>query len=268
MNSPFPGLDPYLEPFWSGVHTRMMTYIADAIQPQLPPGLWTRVEEVVAVDGPDAGGPRRVRPDVHVSDEAPWSPQWKGEVGEGAVAVAEPLVIPVEDPVTLRHLEIVDTRSGGTVVTVIEVLSPANKLGRARRDHYLRKQADCLAAGVNLVEIDLFRSGDYIVSLPQDRLPARARCGGGLVSVYRASIAWPEWESYPIDLRRPLPAFCIPLRRGDADGILNLQEILDRCYQNGGYHLGIRYADPPQPDVSAEDREWLDQLLRDKGFRA
>jgi hypothetical protein len=220
MKSPFPGLDPYLEPFWSNVHTRMMTYIADALQSQLPQGLWTRVEEVVTID----------------------------------------------EPITLRHLEIVDTHSDGAVVTAIEVLSPANKIGRTKREHYQRKQAAYLATEVNLVEIDLLRSGDYIVSLPPDKLPAKARQGCGcLISVYRASIPWPEWEIYPVDLRKPLPTFAIPLRRGDADAILDLQSILDQCYRNGGYHLGIDYTQPPQPELPLEDQAWAEDLLREQG---
>ncbi len=268
MNSPFPGLDPYLEPFWSNVHTSMMTYMRDAVQAQLPPGLWTRVEEVVTVDGPDSGGAHLAYPDVHVTDEAPWSPVWKGDSAAGNFAVAEPIVIPVDEPITLRHLEIVDTRSGGALVTAIEVLSPANKVGRTKREHYQRKQADYLAAEVNLVEIDLIRAGEYIVSLPQVKLPDRAKRGGGLISVYRASIAWPEWEIYAIDLRQRLPTFCIPLRRGDADVILDLQAILDQCYRNGGYHLGIDYTQWPEPDVAPEDKEWLEQFLREQGFRS
>jgi len=268
MDSPFPGLDPYLEPFWSNVHTRMMTYIADVLQGQMPAGLWTRVEEVVTIDGPESGGAHLAYPDVHITDEEPWAPVWKSRSGAAGFAVAEPLVIPVDEPITLRHLEIIDTRSSGRVVTAIEVLSPANKIGRTKRDHYQRKQADYLAAEVNLVEIDLLRSGDYIVSLPQDKLPVKARRSSGLISVYRASIGWPEWEIYPIDLRLPLPTFCIPLRRGDADAILNLQEILDQCYRNGGYHLGIDYTQEPQPEVVEDDRAWLGQLLRDKGLRA
>ena len=266
MKSPFPGLDPYLEPFWSNVHTSMMTYIRDALQSQLPQGLWTRVEEVVTIDGPNAGGAHLAYPDVHITDEEPWAPVWKSPSGSGGLALAEPLVIPVDEPITLRHLEIVDTRSGGAVVTAIEVLSPANKIGRTKREHYQRKQAAYLATEVNLVEIDLLRSGEYIVSLPPDKLPAKARQGCGcLISVYRASIPWPEWEIYPVDLRKPLPTFAIPLRRGDADAILDLQAILDQCYRNGGYHLGIDYTQPPQPELPLEDQAWAEDLLREKG---
>ena len=39
MNSPFPGMDPFLESHWRDVHTSMMTYIRDQIQDQLPPDL-------------------------------------------------------------------------------------------------------------------------------------------------------------------------------------------------------------------------------------
>jgi hypothetical protein len=100
------------------------------------------------------------------------------------------------------------------------------------------------------------------------KLSARARrASGGLISVYRASIGWPEWEVYPVDLRQRLPNFCIPLRRGDADVLLDLQSILDQCYRNGGYHLGINYRQPPDPDVPESERPWLDELLRAKGLR-
>ena len=50
MSSPFPGMDPYLESHWRDVHTRMMTYLCDQIQDQLPPNLVARVEQSVSVD--------------------------------------------------------------------------------------------------------------------------------------------------------------------------------------------------------------------------
>jgi hypothetical protein len=265
MQSPFPGLDPYLEAFWSNVHTSMMTYIRDQMQTQLPPGLWTRVEESVTVDSPDGGEARVSYPDVHVTDEQPWSPVWKQEAA-GGTAVMEPLVIK-DEPLTSRHLEIIDTRSGGRVVTALEILSPGNKMGLHKREQYRLKQAGFLAAGANLVEIDLIRAGEYNLSAPEEKLPQKARWRGGLICVYRTSIAFPEWEVYPLSLRERLPAFCVPLRRGDADVILDLQAIHDQCYRNGSYHLGINYTQPPEPDVAEEDRPWVDALLREKGLR-
>ena len=34
--SPFPGMDPYLEQHWGDVHTRLMFYISNQINAQLP----------------------------------------------------------------------------------------------------------------------------------------------------------------------------------------------------------------------------------------
>ena len=48
--SPFPGMDPYLERFWRDVHHRLVTYAADALQPNLPEDLRARVEERVFVE--------------------------------------------------------------------------------------------------------------------------------------------------------------------------------------------------------------------------
>lgn len=263
MKSPFPGLDPYLESFWSNVHTRMMTYIADQLQGQLPEGLWARVEESVTVDDFEQEISRAAYPDIHISDGQSWTAEWKDEIG--GIAVAEPLVI-TDEPLTQRHIAIVDTRTGSPVVTAIEVLSPANKVGVVKRDEYRHKQTEYLRGGVNLVEIDLVRAGGYILSAPEDRIPEEQR-DGSLISVYRVNSPVPEWEVYPVSLRLPLPAFRIPLRRGDTDIALDLQAILEQCYQNGSYHLGIDYTRPPSPPVAERDRGWMDGLLREKGLR-
>ncbi len=265
MKSPFPGLNPYLEGFWSNVHTRMMTYICDQLQSQLPEGLWSRVEESVTIDDHDADKLQSAYPDSHITDEQPWAPVWNENVG--GLAVAEPLVIAVDEPLTERHIEITDTRSGGSVVTAIEVLSPSNKTGAAKRSEYKAKQQKFIRSRVNLVEIDLIRSGSYILSVPPEKLPddKLEEC---LVSVFRANIGWPEWEVYPIFLREPLPAFRIPLRHGESDVALDLQAVLDQCYENGRFHIGIDYTQPPVPHVAKKDRDWLDKLLRKKGLRS
>ena len=44
MLSPFPGMDPYLEEFWGDVHHSMITHSVAAIQRELPPGLFARID--------------------------------------------------------------------------------------------------------------------------------------------------------------------------------------------------------------------------------
>ena len=43
QNNPFPGMNPWLEPHWSDVHTRLIAYIIDALSPELPMDLSARV---------------------------------------------------------------------------------------------------------------------------------------------------------------------------------------------------------------------------------
>jgi hypothetical protein len=127
MKSPFPGMDPYLEQYWGDIHTRLMVYICDQIDRQLPGDLQARVEEDVLVDMEEAF--RVVYPDVRVVEQPELS--LAVEVASAAgVAVAEPLVIRLPDERRpQRHIVIVDPNSSYRVVTAIELLSPNNKLG-------------------------------------------------------------------------------------------------------------------------------------------
>ena len=63
----------------------------------------------------------------------------------------------LEEERHIPYLEII-YRETGDVVTVIEVLSPANKSGEGRKQ-YIAKQNDLLQTHANLVEIDLLSSG-------------------------------------------------------------------------------------------------------------
>ncbi|MFT5466758.1 MAG: hypothetical protein ACI8UO_001858 [Verrucomicrobiales bacterium] len=257
MKSPFPGHDPYLEDFWSDVHASMMHVIRAQLQTQLPDGLWSRIEQGIHIDD-DGEKPRWIFPDVLISEDQSWRPTWNEDVG--GLAVAEPIVITTDDIPPPRHIEIVDTRSGDEVVTAIEVLSPGNKIGNESRSAYREKQRNYIRGRVSLVEIDLIRTGEYILSAPQppDPIPKREGCE---VCVYRANIPLPEWEVYPILLREKLPAFRIPLRPGDSDIALDLQAVLDRCYDEGAYDRGIDYSAQPKPALSDADWEWAKSLL-------
>ena len=92
------------------------------------------------------------------------------------MATAEPLVLDLgDDPVTEGLLQILDTRSGGRVVTVIDVLGPSNKRSGEGQRLYRQQQQECLDARVNLVEIDLLRDGQRVLAVPEHRVPECAR---------------------------------------------------------------------------------------------
>src|SRR5215471_2988339 len=78
MNLPFPGMDPYLEHpvLWESVHVRLITTLANQLQPRLDPRYVTSIEERVFIEGPQ----RRI-PDIWVQ---------KTRDARGPIAVAEP----------------------------------------------------------------------------------------------------------------------------------------------------------------------------------
>jgi hypothetical protein len=263
MKSPFPGMDPYLEAHWGDVHATLMVYARNQLNAQLPQDLQARVEEGVTVAEEDEQS-RTVYPDVHVVEHAD-SPTGPSVAVADAPPVAAPYVVAVEDqPRTLRHIEVVDQSNGGRVVTVIEILSPANKVGSAGQLIYIRKQRQFLDAGVNLVEIDLIRAGNYVLSLPEDRLPSACRTPY-LICTRRATRP-NQAELYPLPLRRPLPNIPVPLRLSDKDAVLQLQPLLDECYRDGRY-ARLDYRVDPVPRLGESDARWADAVLREKGLR-
>jgi hypothetical protein len=272
MKSPFPGMDPYLEAHWGDVHTRLIVYTCDQLRRQMPGGLLVRAQEHVTVQIAGTGNGHAAQrhglyPDVRVVEHPSGAAAQPAASAAGAVAVVEPLLVPLQlvEGQTRRSIQIIDTRSGNRVVTAIEFLSPTNKSDAAGRAAYLQKQAEMRQAAVNLVEIDLLREGPYILSAPAPAVPL-PYLSPYRICVYRASL--PDKAGIiHASLRERLPAFRIPLRETDADARLDLQELIEKAYENGGYDAEIDYRVDPFPPLQGDDALWADALLREKGFR-
>jgi hypothetical protein len=264
MKSPFPGMDPYLEQFWLDVHARLVTYACDQLQDRLPTDLIARMEERVYVETPE-GERRSMHPDVRVLDR---------ETGQAAtasaldgIAVAEPEVVHInqDEPVTETYIEIREARSGHRVITAIEFLSPSNKTPGPGQDLYLQKEKELRLAGVNLVEIDLVRSGRRILAgsphtIPNPRQTAYIAC-------VRRGRQPTRLEFYRLPLGERLKAIRIPLRETDTDVALDLQALVDQAYRLGRYELEFDYSQPPDPLLEGADAAWADELLRSQGLR-
>ncbi len=65
-------------------------------------------------------------------------------------------------------------------------------------------------------------------------------------------------------ITEPLSAICIPLRQSDPDVTLNLQSLIDQCYENGGYDT-IDYHQPPVPPLDPDAAAWAEKWLHAKG---
>lgn len=255
LRSPFPGMDPYLERYWGDVHTSLMVYARNQLVPQLPAGLLARVEEGLTVIAGERAA-RTIYPDVSVVEE-PSSGYSSGT--DTAVQIAEPLLLAVGDEFQkARHIEIVDSRDGNRLITVIEFLSPGNKSSQAGREAYRRKQVDYVESEVNLVEIDLVGSGSWMLAFPEGRLPVDWRTTYQ-ICVRRATKPL-DAELYRVPLRERLPNIRIPLRSGDPDVVLQLQPLIDDCYRDGAYWQ-IDYTSELSPPLDSDDARWAREIL-------
>jgi hypothetical protein len=255
-------MDPYLEQHWLDVHHRLATYACDQLQRKLPRDLRARIEERVFVESDDEGQYRGIHPDVRVVEHPmPVS----ASTSAGGVATAEPIVVrTADDPVSQGFLEIVDASSGNRVVTVIEFVSPSNKVPGEGRDLYLRKQREVIGAKASLVEVDLTRAGQRSLAARMFQIP-RQYHATYLVCVTRGW-KWGQSEVYSIPLAERLPAIRVPLRQTDADVPLELQTLIDQCYENGGYDT-IDYRQSVRPPLDPPDLAWAEGWLRAGGLR-
>ncbi len=260
--NPFPGMNPFLEENWGPVHTALISFMWEAIGNALPRGLLARPEERLAID--ELIPPHRYRADVGITES--WkqgiAPSWQPDSSPG-ITLMEPEILRVDEEIE-RWIEI--RTVDGRVVTVIELLSPANK--NSAWDRYKLKQYNYLQSHTSLVEIDLLRSGRNALPLPDDYLKLRKKPAGTHYTIC-CSRAWRPGtrELYTWPIRDRVPAVRIPLRPTDKDIVLDLQPLIDRCYETGRYYEG-HFEEDPEPPFPADEAAWVDEQLRAAGLRA
>jgi hypothetical protein len=162
------------------------------------------------------------------------------------------------------YIEIVDAKSGGRVVTVVEVVSPSNKSAGPRRRKYLQKQREVRRSQANLVETDLIRGGRPVTSARPEVIPPDGRSPYHVVA--RRPGRRGQLEYYPCGLRDRLPTFRLPLRADDDDLTIDLQQLVDLVYANGLYAGKLDYAQPLTPPLTPDDAAWAAARLSAGGL--
>jgi hypothetical protein len=245
-------MNPYLEQadVWNDFHQSFIPQAREVLGEQVRPAYFVKVEEQLFIH--EATAPERQfvgRADVSVA---------KGPEGLPSAPAMAVLQAPAYGRVSVvadieRHayLEIRD-RQNRELVTVLELLSPANKYQGPDRETYLSKRRQLLRSAVHLVEIDLLRGGPR---LPVEDLPDCDYCV--IVSRWQER---PRVGIWPIRLRERLPVIPIPLRAPHPDARLDLQELLNRVYDGAGYGDYI-YTGTPQPRLHPDDDVWARQLI-------
>ena len=253
MPSPFPGMNPYIErpDVWNDFHDTFIPALREALAPQVRPHYYVRIEENLYIHEPTADERFTLgRPDLSIYS-GPCAAPSGGTVAAAPAYVGMPVVVEEE---RLPYLEIRD-RHKHEVVTVIELLSPANKTSEGR-DQYLAKVHRVLASKTNFVEIDLLRAH---AKMPWNQLP---ECDYyALVSRYEDRCGEkPRAAVWPLKVRDSLPTIPIPLRPGEPEPTADLQAILHRIYDTADYAMFVYQADP-EPPLRAADAVWAALLL-------
>ncbi len=264
MPSPFPGMDPYLEgELWQEFHERLAQQISEQLLKVLPPHYVALLAKRYVLHRPAVGlmslpeEHRVVYPDVHVAHIP--------RIAEVAVAYetqaltqpAARLASLVTEETPVISVEVRDV-ANRRLVTVIEILSPVNKMGDGAME-YVEKRTALMTTSVHLLEIDLLRRGGRVI-FETDPPPAD----------YYAYLSRftdrPYTDVWPVGLRDRLPVLPVPLLPPDEDVLLDLQRAVNACYDLVHYERLLDYTvPPPPPPLSNEDALWVAERLAAAG---
>lgn len=228
MPSPFPGMDPYLEDpqVWPEFQHHLVAVLFQMLLPNL-------------------------------------SDRYRARMGCRQYTSELPLFTSViRETHQEEYLEI-RQRISQRLVTLVEVVSPANRTTSEGRRVYMDQRQQAIAEGAATVEICLVLQGKPTLSYPRDSLPEFDYT----VSVTRSGN--PErYEIYTSTLQKRLPKFKLPLAPDDRDTLLDLQTAFSRAYDQIPCDK-IDYSRPPHPDVplSEDKRRWIDSWLRQQNVR-
>jgi hypothetical protein len=263
MGSPFPGMDPYLEgDMWQEFHGRLASAISAQLMPRLAPNyvaLLARRYSVThhyVLDGPLVLGTRpaerAIYPDVSVTriEETQAAYEFAtpdDEIDGGDGEQVPQLAVEIRDVAERR------------LVTVIEILSPANKYEPGYGE-YLQKRAELLQTDAHLLELDLLRRGSRVtLSRPLPPSPYYAILNRGTRRVN---------EIFTLPLQGRLKVLPVPLLAPDKDVPLDLQAAVDACFALVGYERLLPYRQPPPPpELPPEELAWVEERLREAGLR-
>jgi hypothetical protein len=266
MPSPFPGMDPYLEgEMWQEFHDRLANQISAQLMPLLSPKYVALLAKRYVIDRSALGifdvlRERVIYPDVHVV-ETPETPPAAG-LGGPAVAIARPAVeLPSLYPADVPQLSVeIRDVAERRLVTLIEILSPANKHGDGARE-YAARRLELMRTQTHILELDLLRQGSRI-QLAEAPPPAP-------YYIYLSRLQRrPLTEVWPLPLRQPLPTVPVPLLPPDPDVPLNIQAAVQACFDLVGYERLLDYTGPPPPPaLSDTDAAWVSDRLQAAGVR-
>ena len=263
MESPFPGMDPFIEGagIWQDFHQDLASEIRTQLNQQITPGYFAGLIphmvydtiEIATLPSSPRPRPQIIQPDVGVFQNSPF-PSGRPAVME-LDAPSSQGKIRLDVQLRWAGVEVRDAKDG-TLITAIEILSPVNKRpGHKAQIDYLRKRRDIFRTQVHLIEIDLLRGGE--------RLPLDSDLPEAPYYVFLSREEQrPFIDIWAVQLQSRLPRFPVPLRHPDPDAKLDLDAAVKSVYQRGAYRTRINYRNRvPAPPLSPEQAAWVETLL-------
>lgn len=263
MASPFPGMDPYLEgELWQEFHGRLANQISEQLLPLLTPKytalLASRFVIGAGLSIAEMTLHRNIYPDVPIVQTRKLrgvATMWDA----AAIFTPPTLEVSEDEKVPQLTVEIRDVAQR-RLVTVIEILSPANKMGRGYEEYQERRER-ILGTETHLLEIDLLRRGlRPVVSYDLPNAPY-------FVFLNRADRRYAT-SVWAVGLPERLPIVPVPLLHPDPDVPLDLQAAVEACFALVHYEQLLDYTvPPPLPELDDAAATWLQQTLQAAGRR-
>ncbi|HUY32362.1 MAG TPA: DUF4058 family protein [Pirellulales bacterium] len=254
MRSPFPGMDPYLEDpaFWPDFHHEFIGALRHEIKAVLPKNYEARLDERVALVEAVPADAKEILPDVAVLRRGEHSSALPASSG-GLLIEPVSLLLFAEEEIRDVWIEI-RRRPDRELVTVVEVLSPWNKMGAGRYE-YLAKRRALGHQSVHLVELDLLVGGERVAA-------AQTLPNGDYFALVSRSDARPRGNVYGWTVRQELPSLPVPLADPDPDVIVTLQTAFAAAFERGDYGELIDYSQPPKAPLAESEFQWATEHAR------
>lgn len=259
MPSPFPGMDPFLEnpAYWPDFHYTFINYWREAIADALPSHYEATLGERVYLIEQDPYAQKLGSPDIAVLGRPDNTPGDRVQLSgaatlEAATLEAVTIPLPILEGPTETFIEILH-HEDHSLVTALELLSPANKAFPGRTQ-YLEKRMALLNQEVNLVELDLLRGGR--------RMPtSKPLPSGDFYYLMARAEQRPDAQVYSWSLPDSLPRLPVPLRAPDPDILIDLGAVFTTAFDRARFGRRLDYRKPLTSAVPEQQQAWLQTIL-------
>jgi hypothetical protein len=153
-------------------------------------------------------------------------------------------------------------KSDRKLITLIDIVSPTNKMRKEGRDSYLETRKAAQSCKASIVEIDLVLQGQPMLEYSRDGLPEWDYA----ITVERSTQPG-RFEIYTTTMRKRLPRFKIPLASDDRDLVHDLQQTFGKCFDESNFGAKIDYKRDPALKLDDDDRKWIAEELKKNKLR-